>query len=307
MNKKLPIKCALPKGFLNAEERSGFLVSEKLKKIWAIEIDLYLQFARICEKYSIKYQIFGGSLLGAIRHGGYIPWDDDFDVAMTREEFRKFIEVAPVELGHPYFLQTALSDRKYFCSYARLRNSETTGVIEWYSSSEYNNGIYIDIYVLDGRAKTAFANFIQNKMRWVVEKMIMARACPEKVNRIQRWFYMSAKPFVSFFSYSMLVSWYDSIMSMYNKKPEYWNQNTHGDYKYKYGISNAHWCDMCRVPFEWFDVPAPKNYDEVLTAIYGDYMMMPPISERGKWHESIVHFDPEISYLEFFKRKRVGK
>lgn len=303
MTNKLPITCELPDGFLNAEERSGFIVTEKLKKIWAVEIDLYLQFAHICEKHCIKYQIFGGSLLGAIRHRGFIPWDDDLDVAMTREEFQKFIAVAQGELQYPYFLQTALSDRKYFCSYARLRNSETTGVIEWFSSPEYNNGIYLDIYVLDGRAKSAVANLIQSKLRWAVEKLIMATACPENASKAARLFYKLIRPFASLFPYPTRVRWYDAIMSMYNDNPISWNQNTHGDYKYKYGITDEQWRNTCRVPFEWFDVPAPKDHVGVLKAIYGDYMKMPATTDRGKWHEGLVHFEPEISFREFCKRK----
>ena len=308
MTKKLPIVCELPEGFLNEEERSGFLVTEKLKKIWAVEIDLYFQFARICEQHGIKYQIFGGSLLGAIRHKGFIPWDDDLDVAMTRDEFQKFITVAQGELQYPYFLQTALSDRKYFCSYARLRNSETTGVIEWFSSPEYNNGIYLDIYVLDGRAKSALTNLIQCKLRWAVEKLIMATACPENTSTSVRRFYRLIRPLASLSPYATRVRWYDAIMSMYNSNPKSWNQNTHGDYKYKYGITDEQWRNTCRVPFEWFDVPAPKDYVGALKAIYGDYMKMPPATERGKWHEGLVHFEPEIPYREYCKEhERVCK
>lgn len=303
LSRKLPITCELPECFLEAEERSGYQVTEKLKKIWAVEIDLYFQFSRICEKYGIKYQIFGGSLLGAIRHKGFIPWDDDLDVAMTREEFRKFIEVARAELQHPYFLQTALSDRKYFCSYARLRNSETTGIIEWFSSSEYNNGIYLDIYVLDGRAKSPFSNFIQSKLRWVVEKLIMATATSDITSKPVRLFYSLIRPVASLFSYERRVKWHENIISMYNANATSWNQNTHGDYKYKYGITDNQWRNTTRVPFEWFDVPVPNDYDGVLTAIYGDYMKMPPVSERGKWHEGLVHFEPEIPYREYIREK----
>lgn len=300
MGHGLPIKCQLPEGFLNEEVRSGFVVTSKLKQIWAVEIDLYLEFARICEKYEIKFQIFGGSLLGAVRHKGFIPWDDDLDVAMTRDEFRKFIAVAAGELQHPYFLQTALTDRKYFCSYARLRNSETTGVIEWYSSPEYNNGIYLDIYVLDGRAKSAFANIVQRTIRWIVEKLIIATACPENTSKVVRRFYKLIRPVASHLPYSTRVGWYDAVMSLYNRNPTSWNQNTHGDYKYKYGITDDQWRNMCRIPFEWFDVPAPKDYVGVLTAIYGDYMKMPPVSERGKWHEGVVHFEPKVPYKKYF-------
>lgn len=302
MKYTLPIKCTLPEGFLDEETRAGFLVDSKLKQIWAIEIDLYLEFARICEKHGIKYQIFGGSLLGAVRHQGFIPWDDDLDVAMTRDEYRKFIEVAPKELSEPYFLQTALTDRKFFCSYARLRNSLTTGVIEWFASPQYNNGIYLDIYVLDGRAETAWQNFVQQKLRWVAEKLVMATACPCNATATTRKFYMLLRPFAMMIPWRARVAFYDWTMTLYNKRPKAWNQNTHGDYKYKYGLTAEQWDAEARLPFEWFDVPAPSDYDGVLKAIYGEYMKLPSAELRGKWHEGVVHFEPTIPYKEYLQR-----
>lgn len=300
---KLPIECELPEGFLKEEVRSGFTVTEKLKKVWAVEIDLYLQFARICEKHGIRYQIFGGSLLGAVRHKGYIPWDDDLDVAMTRGEFEKFIKVAPGELKDPYFLQTALTDRKFFCSYARLRNSRTTGVIEWFASPDYNNGIYLDIYVLDGRAKSAFQNFLQRKFKWVGEKLLMATAVPCNAGKGARLFYALLCPLATLLPWKWRVGYYNWTMKLYNKDPETWNQNTHGDWRYRYRIQADHWKRTIMLPFEWFEVPAPADYDGALKAIYGDYMKLPPIETRGKWHEGVVRFEPTMSYIEYFKER----
>ena len=82
ISNQLPIKIKLPLGFLDEEERSGFRVCLNQKKIWAIELDLLSEFMRVCAKHKIKYQVFAGTLLGAVRHGGYIPWDDDLDVCL---------------------------------------------------------------------------------------------------------------------------------------------------------------------------------------------------------------------------------
>ena len=145
----LPIKLPLPKHFLEEEVRCGYRVTEKLKKIWAVELDLLNEFQRVCKKHNIKFTIFGGTLLGAVRHKGFVPWDDDLDVAMTRVEFDKLCRIAETEFDYPYFFQTALTDRRYFFSYARLRNSETTAIISGNGTPDYNNGVYIDIYVLE--------------------------------------------------------------------------------------------------------------------------------------------------------------
>ena len=298
MNRKLPINCQLPEGFLDEEVRDGFVVTNKLKKIWAIEIDLYFQFARICEKYGIRFQLFAGSLLGAVRHRGFIPWDDDFDVAMTRDEYKKFLKVAQEELAYPYFLQTALTDRRYFFGYARLRNSETTGVISWYSSTSYNNGIYLDIYVLDGRAETAVQNFIQTKLKWIAMKLLLATARPDNTRKLACVFYDCIWPFASIIPYTLRVRFYDYVLSMYGRNPKHWNHTTHGDYTYN-NITAEQWCNTQLIPFEWFEVPVPTDYDGVLKKIYGDYMKLPPVEVRGKWHESIVHFEPDVPYAEY--------
>ena len=140
----------LPKGFLDQESRDGFLVPSKLKRIWAVELDLLCKFDSVCRKYGIKYHVAYGTMLGAVRHKGFIPWDDDLDVWLLRDDFEKLQTVAKEEFKDPYFLQTALSDRKFFTMNPRLRNSRTTAIIRGQESPDFNNGIFIDIYILDG-------------------------------------------------------------------------------------------------------------------------------------------------------------
>ena len=83
------IKLSLPEGFLEEEVRCDYTVSKEMKKVWAVELDLLAEFQRVCKLHDIKYSVCGGTLLGAIRHKGFIPWDDDIDVMMMREEYEK--------------------------------------------------------------------------------------------------------------------------------------------------------------------------------------------------------------------------
>lgn len=135
-----------------------------------LEIAFY--FDEFCKKYDIEYYLMGGSALGAVRHHGFIPWDDDFDVCLERKEYDKLLKVAETEFKHPYFFQNALTDQQFFIGYSRLRNSETTGIIKWNSDPNYNNGIYIDIYVLDGYTESK-----EKLNRQIAERNIVQKLC----------------------------------------------------------------------------------------------------------------------------------
>lgn len=123
----LPIQIDLPKNFLEEEIRCGYKISSEMKKVWAVQIDLLEQVKKICKKHGLKYFADSGTLIGAIRHKGYIPWDDDIDLVMMRNDYNKFMEYAKSELEFPYFLQTVYTDKDIMRAHASLRNSKTTG------------------------------------------------------------------------------------------------------------------------------------------------------------------------------------
>lgn len=299
-------KLEIPSEFLIEESRCDYKIDSKMKKIWAVELDLLSELLRVCKKYNITVCGFAGTLLGTVRHEGFIPWDDDMDVCLTREEYNKLLEVAPKEFKAPYFFQTALTDREFFCGYARLRNSNTTGFIKWNDSPNYNNGIYIDIFVLDG--------YIKDKEK--IKKLISDRT---KVEKKIRWFMGNNQPsnFVKGLlykamgiflqattSYEKLVKEYNSVIMRYNSSSEYVSLMTHNE-----NFINKYWCkktdilDTKSVKFEFITVPIPASYDEMLTHMYGDYMAFPPIEKRGVWHDGTLIFEPDIPYLEYLRNR----
>ncbi len=109
---------------------------------------------RICKANGLKYFADSGTLIGAIRHEGYIPWDDDIDLVMLREDYDKFVQIAPDWLKEDLVLQTVYTEKNYLSGHAQIRNSKTCGCNEEDKKAGYNCGIFIDIFPLDGMPKT---------------------------------------------------------------------------------------------------------------------------------------------------------
>lgn len=303
----LPIKLKLPEHFLEKEVRCGYEVSEKLKKIWAVELDLLNELIRVCKKHDIKMQVSYGTLLGAVRHGGFIPWDDDLDVWLTRTEYEKLLDIAPKEFEHPYFLQTALNDRKFYLGYARLRNSNTTGAISGEDCADYNNGIYIDVYVIDGFTELSFLYYLQLIPRRVLLKCLTIYGQGKAVNRslFQLACHYVMRPLVRLIKFETWMRLSNAVTSMYNHNARrYCVVYEMMGKPYKHWITADEWNETMEMKFENLLVPCPKCYDRVLTRMYGDYMTYPPIDQLGKWHEGKIHFEPDIPYKKYVEVRR---
>ncbi len=304
------IKLNFDDDFFYDEIRCDYKVSSKQKRIWAIEIDLLNELINVCKKYDIKLFVFAGTLLGAARHNGFIPWDDDVDVCLTRTEYEKLLKVAPKEFKSPYFFQTALSDRRYFVGFSRLRNSLTTGHIKGQKSIDYNQGIYIDIFVLDGyvddkfllkkqlRRRSLAVLFLSSYTNEYIGNTKFAIILKKIVGNILHYTVCKIIP------YETAVKYYDGVLKMYNGKCENVTFLTH-----PISLLQKYYCKItdldttAYLPFENITVPVPASYKQILKNIYGDYMKYPPLSERGKWHEGSLELDPDIPYKEYLKNK----
>ena len=301
----LPIKIELPASFYNSEERDGYLVSEKTKKIWAIELDLVNELLRVCKKHGLSFQLSYGTLIGAVRHKGFIPWDDDFDVWMTRSDIDKLISLSD-EFKHPYFLQTPLNDRRYLTCLTRLRNSDTTAVITGNETPDYNNGIYVDIYALDGVSPSRLKSAIQYILRRIVVKLWAIRGLKgSNCTTLREILFFSLKPLSLVLTYEQWYHLYVHILSMWTASTNRLSHMVSCTWKGKKNwVLERDLHETINVPFECLSLPIPKNYDEILRRDYGDYMKFPPVIERGKWHEGKIHFEPEMPYKEYFQRLR---
>ena len=135
---------------METEVLDGYEVSADIKQLWAAELERLDEIERVCKKYDITYFADWGTLLGAVRHKGFIPWDDDIDIMMLRDQYDLLCSHAD-EFEEPYFFQTFDTDEGYFRGHAQLRNSNTTGVLvdEVKKNVPFNQGIFIDIFPYD--------------------------------------------------------------------------------------------------------------------------------------------------------------
>ena len=300
MNKKpLPIKLKLPATFLVPETKCEFFMPEKLKRIHAVELDLLNEFLAVCKKYKIKVGVFAGTLLGAVRHKGFIPWDDDIDVCMSRQEFEKLLKIAPKEFSYPYFFQSLSTDPLYLLGYARLRNSETTGRITWQDSNDYNNGIYIDIFVLDGIPENNFLRRLQRRFLGKFNELWNMYHTPIATLPGRTKFLIRIKKFLLLLlGRCALMKMYHFTLTFFNKRAERFGLVTHNEeFMEKYYLRKEEFEDTIEMPFEMLTVPVFCNYNAILKRSYGSkYMDFPPMDQRGKWHEGELTFDPDTPY-----------
>ena len=140
-----------PEGYFENEVREGFFVPSMIKRSWAAELDVLAQIDRICRKYNIQYFAEWGTLLGAVRHNGFIPWDDDLDIGMKREDYEKFLEVAERELPQGYRINNCRSRDDFWLFLARVMNTSHISFDDEHlrSSHEFPYIAGVDIFIMD--------------------------------------------------------------------------------------------------------------------------------------------------------------
>ena len=305
------LRLKLPEGFLEEEDRGGYLVSRKMKELWAIQLDLLVEFDRICRKHRIPYTVSGGTLLGTIRHNGYIPWDDDIDLELLREDYDRFLAVAPAELSAPYFLQTEKSDPGYIGPNAKLRNSATAAILKKEKNRKYgfNQGVFIDLFPLDTVVSDPA---LREKQAQDIEKYQalyrkgerayhnyipavggpLIRHTKSAVHKI-----LTDAPVVGgrnvFYPYIQLR---DRACRRYNGKK---GEPLVGKLLLRARDPKLHLYredldEIMMHDFEFLQVPVMKNFDRALTMHFGDYMKP---AKDPSYHGGLI-FDTDRSYRE---------
>ena len=307
----LPIKLELPDGFLHEEIRHNYTISSDMKKVWAVEIDLLNEFMTVCKKHNLRFYAAGGTILGAIRHGGMVPWDDDIDVMMLREEYEKLCKIAPSEFTHPYFFQTEETDKGSYRGHAQLRNSETTGILKTELSDKktINQGIFIDIFPLDNvpddialrkayidkamKTKALYKKYLKCSLpyHFRFRKNIVILIIDFLINRLTP--HATAVSKTNKF-YRMFEEWVTSYNHIKTKEvvmsPFYID-------RWIYERSDL--SEMVYKPFEMLSIPVPVGYEQMLNVTYGEWKKF----VMGGSVDGGVIFDTERFYKEYLMQQ----
>lgn len=258
---------------------------EKIRHLQFVILSIMKDIDKLCKENEITYYLDAGSVIGAVRHQGFIPWDDDLDIIMDHNNYKKFIEVCREKLDNEkYYFQEGLIDWPLDFTQIRLRG---TSIEEIESSNGKCNGIYIDVFRADNISNNKLIAYWQyfcakvllcyqlNKRTYnsapLFKKILMFLSFPLKLKFIRNFFYAQTQLYnnkqtnrvCNFFAG---IGWKGSVF----------NRNLYGTPKY--------------VKFEDSLFPIQENYHEYLTRIYGNYMELPPINERKPKHITNIDF-----------------
>ena len=247
-----------------------------LDQIHSAEMEILREIDRICRAHGLTYFLSCGTLLGAVRHKGFIPWDEDMDVMMPREDYERFLQIAPRELGKKFMLDDYLQNPKYFNPFAKVRNCNTLFAIRALKNYTGPQGLWIDIFPMDYTRELGLPDTARRERKINICRAILCIKQNifdwSKVSKFRRAVY----PLLRLVPTGMLWKWMKKIHTGYSgeKKmfvlygPDYSNERLTMPVEWFYPAKE--------VPFEDGSFFVPANSDAVLTQIYGDYMKIPP-------------------------------
>lgn len=266
----------------------------ELNNLHKTEVEILDEIVRICNKFGLKYYLIGGTLLGAVRHQGFIPWDDDLDIAMPRNDYDKFISVCATELKDQYYLHDIFTDSKYWIPFAKIRKKGTVFNEENISRLNVLKGIYVDIFPLDTTDDPKGA--ISSKKTWFLKhlsiKLLDNVGYFKYHDKSKKMFFflLVLKPF----STKRIYNWQRKLMMRDNKKEQNYYVNYGSNYSVEKQINPIEYFEPAlELTFEGKEYKVPKEYRKILEKLYGDdYMQLPPVEKR------ITHRPIEIKFGE---------
>ena len=271
-------------------------MDELLRQVQMAMLDSLMYFDKICRKYDIKYSLHGGTLLGAIRHKGFIPWDDDLDVIMPRSEYNRFMSAWYNEKHEGFFLQTKETEEDYTRSFAKIRKEHTTFLQHSENPSKIHTGVFIDVFPSD-RIPNGKINSLIFKYSCLKYQLYTREFVPPKANPLVKIY---CKFLLSFTNHSNRMKRRKVLLKRIRK----YEKNT--NLRWVVIESPRHLSkpfppdffeEFTEIEFENKEFMCISKWKQLLESWYGDYMKLPPTEEQTwKHHPALV--DLKHSYNE---------
>lgn len=286
---------------------SKFYAPEILKRVQNEEMGILKDFIAVCEENDLRYFAIAGTGIGAVRHGGFIPWDDDIDVAMPRADFEKAMAIIEEKYSDKYYILNGAHDSRYPLMTTRLCIRNTRFVEEAVKDVDCPFGIFLDLYAYDNLADGKFAYHRQVWTAWFWSKLLILRSVPHPYIGLTGWKYSVAQGICAFVHGAMKVlhispSWlYRRCLHQCRK---YENVETK---RMGYPCdTDPNWNTVLKediypvqeYKFEDIMLKFPHNLDAMLRNFYGDYMVMPPEDKRKTHYPYILDFGDGINVAE---------
>lgn len=276
-----------------------------LRKLQLKELDIFKDFIKICDKYKLPYFATGGTAIGALRHNGFIPWDDDIDVCMLRKDYERFMEVAACEMGEKYIFMNTDNEPKYPLMFGKMILKGTKFTEQANAEADYPLGIFIDIFPYDKTPQDCKERRRMRKKTWKWGRIhvLALTSNPLLPNEVQ-----GAKRRMAKFGCSFL----HKFLRLIGITPDYtaknylkWAkkyENTDSKLYIDYSYINSeqlllHENDiypLAILPFEDINIALVREYDKFLRPEYGEYMELPPIEKQHNHYAKYIDFGDEI-------------
>ena len=283
---------------LKEEIRKGYTVSVEMKKLWKVQMDLLKKLLDVCEKHHLKIWAEGGTLLGTVREHGYIPWDDDIDMAMLRDDYDRLVAIAPTEFEHPYFFQCGYTEKIFPRGHAQLRMDGTSAICPSEAFMHTHQGVFIDIFPFDAVPDDEDEKKALIKKRNKQLALLQHISVNDPLHPVRTVGMMLRRPF--------FTHYYRQFENLLRSNSISNNQDVaclgFTDDLRHYERDKRWYDETIYLPFEDMMMPVPSGYDQILSTQFGDYMVprQTPTNHGGFWK-----LDTETSYESFVPEMRV--
>lgn len=285
--------------FFNDEVREGFFVSSMMKRYWAAQIKVLSEIDIVCKKHGIRWFADCGTLLGAVRHGGMIPWDDDMDICMLRKDWVRFFEVAGDELPKEYCVLSLSHEAEYENVIGRIVNAHAIDYSEEHMREFFGcpYTVGVDIFPLDDLSedeekeerRRKLANDVSDAYEMIEAGNIDTQECRSLLAKIESDNHITLHRKGNILRELRLLT--EKLFMMYTSDNAenialmpFWVP------KHNHKYSKDLFKDILYLPFEFIKIPVPARYDEVLRVEYGDYMV---VRKGGGIHDYPVYKEQE--------------